>query len=373
MKRALDNHRAAVRRADRARRLALFLSFLFFLVVPTRPAFADKAPKAGPGGGHGAASHKNDDHGGHKADKAEKADDHAGDHADKAEGEPKPDAKPEEPKGPTNVKVNIVLAKLNKFELGPGSYSAEFYIHMKCDHEPCKPEPDVGNGKITGKEKMRDEKLEKEFKIKAELEAFVDLSEFPFDSHALYIGLADKNIETYHYEFDTALGAKVDDNVKLAGWQISAMAAGVEKVSFDGRELNELRFAVEITRPKIASFFKSLVPVFFMVFVAGFTLLLKPKSAAGRLSAATGGLMSVVMFHLSATSSLPPLGYLTRLDKFMIATYLVYIANIAFSVAMVRFEEKKNEKMSELAYLVAGGAVPGIALLAWLAVFLRIA
>src|SRR6185369_9119370 len=101
----------------------------------------------------------------------------------------------------------------------------------------------------------------------------------------------------------------------------------------------QLVFDIAISRPTLASLFKSLVPVFFMVFVAGFTLLLKPKSAPGRLSASTAGLMSVVMFHVSATSSLPPLGYLTLMDKFMIATYLVYIVNIAFNVAMVRFEE----------------------------------
>ncbi|HEY8073182.1 MAG TPA: hypothetical protein VIF62_03715, partial [Labilithrix sp.] len=112
---------------------------------------------------------------------------------------------------------------------------------------------------------------------------------------------------------------------------------------------------------------------FFMVFVAGFTLLLKPKSASGRLTAATGALMTVVMFHLSATSSLPPLGYLTRLDKFMIATYIVYLINILFAVTIVRLDEKKNEKLSELAYLVAGGVVPGVALLAWVTVFMKVA
>jgi hypothetical protein len=118
--------------------------------------------------------------------------------------------------------------------------------------------------------------------------------------------------------------------------------------------------------------FKSVVPVLIMMFVAAFTLLLKPKSAGGRLTAATAGLSAVVMFQVAQVGALPPLGYLTRLDKFMIATYLIYLANIAFSVAMVRFEEKKNERMSELMYLTAAGAVPGIALLAWTAVLMRL-
>jgi uncharacterized membrane protein len=122
----------------------------------------------------------------------------------------------------------------------------------------------------------------------------------------------------------------------------------------------------------LAAFFKSLLPVFFMVFVALFTLLLKPKSATGRLSTATGGLMSVVMFHISSTSSLPPLGYLTRMDKFMIATYAIYMVNIAFTVAMVRFDEKKRERAADFAYLVSAGLVPGLALLLWVLVFARV-
>lgn len=83
--------------------------------------------------------------------------------------------------------------------------------------------------------------------------------------------------------------------------------------------------------------------------------------------------MTVVMFHLSATSSLPPLGYLTRMDKFMISTYFVYLVNTAFAVAMVRLDEKKQERAAELAYFVAGGVVPGLALLTWITVFLKIA
>jgi hypothetical protein len=284
-------------------------------------------------------------------------------------------AKAEEHHGPTTMRVGLSLEKLAKFELGPGTYTTEFVVTFTCDHEPCKPDFDVTNGKITGKEKVVDEKLEKVFRVKAELEALVDLSEFPFDKHVLYVGLADKGDPfNVKYAIDEK-SSEVDPDVKLAGWQIDPQLAGdVDTHKIDAQhELQEAQFGIGISRPRVAAFFKTLVPVCFMIFVAGFTLLLKPKSASGRLSAATAGLMTVVMFHLSSTSSLPPLGYLTRMDKFMIATYVVYLVNIALAVAIVRFDEKKNEKMAELTYLVAGGLVPGVALLAWLTVFLKVA
>jgi hypothetical protein len=277
----------------------------------------------------------------------------------------------------------VFLEQLTKFDLGPGVYNGEFYLVFHCEKEPCKPDPHPTNGKFTSKEQEKSgDPLVKIFKVKAELEAVVDLSEFPFDSHTLPLSVEDKS-ETVSYHFDPALNAEylqemgiastVNPLVKLAGWNIDKnMRAHVVKQKIGAMVDEQLVFDIAISRPTLASLFKTLVPVFFMVFVAGFTLLLKPKSAAGRLSAATGGLMTVVMFHLSATSSLPPLGYLTRMDKFMVATYLVYLINIMFAVAIVRLDEKKAERQAELAYLIALGAIPGAALLAWLTVFLKV-
>jgi hypothetical protein len=274
--------------------------------------------------------------------------------------------------------VALHLDKLSKFELGPGTFIAEFIVIYKCDAEPCKPEPDVTNGKITSKDKLGDEPGVKVYRMKAELEAQIDLSEFPFDKQTLPILFTDKDENIRLVDDPTIFKAigipSVNPEIRLAGWDLEKeLVPSIKKQKLGSFESDDLSYEMKISRPRIASFFKSLVPAFFMVFVAGFTLLLKPKSAAGRLTTATGALMTVVMFHLSATSSLPPLGYLTRLDKFMIATYCVYLVNILFAVGIVRLDEKKNEKMAELAYLVAGGVVPGVALLAWVTVFLKVA
>src|SRR5262249_37763993 len=146
-------------------------------------------------------------------------------------------------------------------------------------------------GKVSGKpDKVVDDKLTKELRVKAELEGLVDLSEFPFDKHLLYIGLIDKN-ENVTYEIDEA-HSSIDSGAKLAGGTVAdhfSTAAEKHKLS-DGREISEAQFGITLSRPRLSAFFKSIVPVLFMVFVAGFTLILKPKSAAGRLSTATGGL-----------------------------------------------------------------------------------
>jgi hypothetical protein len=288
------------------------------------------------------------------------------------------DAASDEPgyAGPaTTMRVALQLTKLTRFEPGPGTYNVEFYVTFTCDHEPCKPDFDVTNGKLTAKpEKELDEKLRKQFRVKAELDAFVDMSDYPFDSHVLPIAFVDKNAHDVKYEV-LEQASVIEPQVKLPGWEIAPkLAAHVAHHRLeDGSQVSEAQFAVAIQRPTLTSFCKSLMPLFFLLFVAGFTLLLKPKAAAGRLAAGTVGLTAAVAFHLGQINSLPPLGYLTRMDKFMLASYVVYVLSIAFSVAMVRFEERKNEKASELTYLIAGGAVPGVALIAWMMVILKIA
>jgi hypothetical protein len=56
----------------------------------------------------------------------------------------------------------------------------------------------------------------------------------------------------------------------------------------------------------------------------------------------------------SGLVSLPSVGYLTRLDKFMIATYLVFLTNIAFSVAMVRLAtERLDRRHDRLGHIIS--------------------
>jgi hypothetical protein len=284
---------------------------------------------------------------------------------------------------PRQAEVLVALTRLTKFELATGTYTAEFELLIKCNEAPCNPTPVATNGKFTSIEVQELDPLIKFFTVKAELYVEIDLSEFPFDRHTLPLSIQDKK-EAYEYVYAQDFADVIKDkmgiksfiapDVKLPGWAVGAtLEPRLVTKKFGKMEEKRLSFEVSIKRPLLASFFKTLMPVFFMLFVAGFMLLIKPKGASGRLAAATGGLMTVVMFHLAATSSLPPLGYLTRMDKFMLATYIVYLANILFAVGIVRFDEAKQEKRAEMAYLIAGGAVPGIALLAWLTVFLKIA
>ncbi len=102
-------------------------------------------------------------------------------------------------------------------------------------------------------------------------------------------------------------------------------------------------FHLTVHRVRLASILKSLMPPFFIVLVSSLGLLLRPKSITNRLGMGTAGLLSAVMFHISATSSLPPLGYLTRVDKFMLGTYVILVANIVVSILILMRSDKDDD------------------------------
>ena len=320
----------------------------------------------------------------HAGDKAEKGATADKDDADKSAKPQKDDKEDKPPAAKTDAKdaadkdatsdvddgevrkytVGVHVLELNKFDLATESFAVEFELDVECAAEPCKPDLIVSNGRIIGKpEVIRHDKKSQKLKYKAEATAVVDLSNYPFDEHLLPLTIEGK--DSVH----TVLAlekSSVKEGIKLPGWEITGFEGDVvTQDDGDGTKTSVIEFAVDVRRPTLMALFKSVIPVLIMMFVAAFTLLLKPKTAQARLNAATGGLMAVVMFQVGQVGSLPPLGYLTRFDKFMVATYLIYLVNIALSVAIVRFDEQKNERAADKAYLLAAGLVPGMALVLW--------
>src|SRR5262249_27173079 len=215
-----------------------------------------------------------------------------------------------------------------------------------------------------------DEKLVKMYKYKADLNALVDTSMMPFDAHYLPVILEDRKNLDVKFEIDDE-HSSVENDVKLPGFDLVEGKPVPENEELgDGKHKQKALFGILVQRNRISAFMNYLFPPLIMaMFVMGATLFTKPKAAAGRLAGTAGGLLAVVMFHKGA---LPPGGVTTLFDKFIIATYLVYVINIVCTVMMLRMEEKKNEAGAELAYLAAWGAVPGFALVSWVAVFMRL-
>ena len=348
---------------SRMKRLALVLPALLAFGLAVTPAYAgdDKADEKP------AAAEKAPEKGAEKpAEKAaEKPAEKPAEHAEKKNGD-------EEDEAPAKhdlvtYTIDVSVQSLAKFDLGQGTVSAEFLLEVNCDKEPCNPHLELTNGKFSGKpDVLSRDPLHKQMRVKANLEADIDLSAFPYDMHTLRIDLVEGK-DAKQVKLKVGEGS-IGEKVKLAGWEFDKEPGmGVEQIDAgDKDKQDEFSFTIGIHRPKLQQSFKSLVPVLFMLLVAATGLFLRPKSIGPRFAASTGGIVPLVMFHVGQIASLPAVGYLTRLDKIMIASYLAFVAHITFNVLILRSEEVKTEERSMKLHKTAAFVVPAVAIALWL-------
>ena len=97
---------------------------------------------------------------------------------------------------PTNfVQVGIYVLNIGKYELATGSFTADFYLSLKCSSQ-CSEDFEFMNGRASSFEKIINEPNEKFYRIQANLNSPVDLKKFPFDNQKLQIILEDKKRTT---------------------------------------------------------------------------------------------------------------------------------------------------------------------------------
>src|SRR3989339_203773 len=94
---------------------------------------------------------------------------------------------------PQEIKVGLYVLNLGKFDVGTGSFTADFYLSLKCEQFCPKMDFEFMNGRASSMEKMVDFPDEKFYRIQANLNSPVDLKQFPFDKQKMQIILEDKS------------------------------------------------------------------------------------------------------------------------------------------------------------------------------------
>jgi len=269
----------------------------------------------------------------------------------------------------TKVYVGIYVLNIGKFEVSTGSYTVDFYLSMKCETECDSGNFEFTNGRAASIDKIIDEPNEKFYRIQASLAENIDLKQYPFDEHDLTISLEDKKntIENLVYVVDEK-NSGVDPSVVLVGWDLIGNKGEVTTHYYPPYDETYSRFVykIHIKRIFLAAVMKTFLPILFIVLAGLLALLIHETDKLWtRIGINTSSLIASVMFHLNVTSSIPPVGYLTFADKFMIATYVILLLGLLSTVLMMRHAKYKDEKMLNKIYHVSLYSIPAIALIAY--------
>ncbi|MBU1202351.1 MAG: hypothetical protein KJ583_00780 [Nanoarchaeota archaeon] len=275
------------------------------------------------------------------------------------------------------VKVGVYVLNLGKFDIATGAFTADFYLDFQCEEE-CSPENfEFMNGRSTSVDKIIDEPTEKFYRVQANLNSQVDLRRFPFDKQEMVIIIEDKRntIEDIKYVANEEESG-IDPSVIFTGWRIDGWTAKTTEHVYDvyDETYSQYRFTINISKIFFNSFIKTFLPVMFIILILLFSFVLDPDKITTRLTMATSSLIAAVMFHISISNQIPPVGYLTIADQFMLLTYFIILATIFFNVTLLELSERKNsdrvEKIHRFAEFSVFLIVPLIYLIWFIIIFL---
>ena len=248
----------------------------------------------------------------------------------------------------SEVQVGLYLLNLGKFDIATGSFTADFYLDFQCE-EKCPPfDFEFMNGRASSMEKIIDEDNEKFYRIQANLNSPVNLRSFPFDRQEMQIIIEDKKStrDTLIYVPNNE-ETGIDESITFTGWSLGQWTAEEREhdyIVYD-ESYSQYVLTIPIERIKINSILKTFLPVIFILLVMLTGFFLDTDKILTRLTMAGSALVACVMFHISISNQIPPVGYLTFADKFMVLTYLIVLLSFGLNVIMLKLQDFKKKEL----------------------------
>ncbi|MDX1441894.1 MAG: hypothetical protein R3237_05495 [Nitrosopumilaceae archaeon] len=258
-----------------------------------------------------------------------------------------------------NYEIGVYILNVGKIDLQTGTYDLDFYLWIRSDQSNFVENPpkiEFMNGKAS-MEPISIEENYYEYRVKGNFQKNMNFKNYPFEQLQLTIeveGLADINkLEFVVDEVETG----IDKLVNIPGWNLKENSAFIQEHEYsDGSSFSRFVFALDIERFPLSSFLKTIFPVLIITTIAMLAFWMSPTNFTARIGLGASTLLAAVAAHLNAAGQLPPIGYLTLMDKIMIIAYSLFLNNLLSMVIQMRLidhnkpeeAQKINSKMRKL-------------------------
>jgi len=235
---------------------------------------------------------------------------------------------------------------VGNFDLTKGTFISDFYLVFKWSDQNLSPSAfEFINGRATSKEKIYESiengSCEVWYRIQASLYMSPDFTNYPFDSQELPIIIEDgkNNISMLRYTALREIGG-YENTVSVPGWKVEGFEFYIEEHTYPwGEVYSRAVFKLKLVREASATGAKLMLPPIIFCIVSGLSFFFKADKITHRIGLGTSTLISAVMFHLSQTTSLPPLPSLILIDKIMISVY-VFLASSLLATTLIYIDEE---------------------------------
>ena len=266
----------------------------------------------------------------------------------------------------THVGVGLYLISFGNYDENKGAYTMDFYLWFKF---PTNGTPEgfsidtfeFMNGRAGSRNLISytndNTTTEIWYRVQADLYSTPQFKMYPYDNQKLKMELEDSGMTTKDLVYyPLTEGTGLDPDLTIAGWDISGWSWSATTHHYGwGEEYSRMVFTIKVSRPPTSTTVKTLLPPIIFCIVSGLSFFFPSTRMGEKVGLSTSMLITAVMFHISQTASLPPLGSLIMIDKIMMATYtFLTISLIATALVVINEDIWKKPKLTMKINIIGG-------------------
>jgi len=274
---------------------------------------------------------------------------------------------------PSVVKVGIYVIQIGQVNLASGTYTIDFYLTLQCSGKCTVGSFEFLDGHATNVVLIENETNLKQYRIEGEFLRNLDLRNYPFDSHILQIQIEDQLLTKDQLVYvPNPNTSGMDPNVVVVGWVVSGWNGTAVDHFYPpyNETYSRYVFTINIARPGWTSAVDMFLPVLFLVFICLASMLLTGSRLESRIILTVTTLLAAVFFQFTLDSTLPPLGYFTFADKFMITTYMIMVSTLVIAIVLLKYNDRKDEVKAEKIQHYSILIMPILAIVVYVVTFL---
>lgn len=241
---------------------------------------------------------------------------------------------------PIVARADLFLLSLGKLDLSSETITADFWLTVNCDGECPKLTPEIIGGRIVSATPIVNTPTTRSWRVYATLQPKLDLRLFPFDRQRVEISLEDGQLGADALRLvpaNTATG--VDRDVRVVGWNIAGWTIAEHTSDYAGDTYSRLTFEVELEKPVLSAFLKTLLPLCFILAIMLSSYVMDTDKIKERIGMASAALTAAVMFHVAVGNQMPLTGYLTFADKCFIVVYTVTLGTVILNLRILQLQQ----------------------------------
>jgi hypothetical protein len=199
-----------------------------------------------------------------------------------------------------------------------------------------------------------------------------DLSDFPFDHQELYFTIVSNRDRSDVKVVTSPRHIGMAEQLTVANWQIQQDGSRSSEyyVSTLDRTISRLDVIFQAQRRSGFYTWHLLVPLFLVVMMTWTVFWIPREFVPPRVGLVATSMLTLIAYRFAISSHLPPIAYLTRLDKFMVASSVLVFAALAAATSVTYFEGRGNPVLAARLDIAFRALAPLLFLLVFVRVFL---